>query len=123
METALWALQILLALVFALAGAGKLLQSRQRLAVRMAWVEDVPQSVVHTAGAAEVAGAAGLVLPVVTGIGLFLVPLAALGLALVMLLAARLHARRHETGMVVANLVLFVLALVVAGGRLASVPA
>ena len=122
METALWAVQILLALVFALAGTMKLVQPRRKLAARMPWVEDVPQSVVRTAGAAEVAGAAGLILPVVTGIGLVLVPLAALGLAVVMLHAARIHARRHETAMVGANLVLFVLALVVAGGRLGPLP-
>jgi uncharacterized membrane protein YphA (DoxX/SURF4 family) len=40
MSTTLWVLQILLALAFLMAGAMKLMRSKEQLATSMAWVED-----------------------------------------------------------------------------------
>ena len=51
------------------------------------------------------------------GIVPVLVPLAAVGLVALMIGAALTHARRKETPMIVANLVLLVLAAVVVWGR------
>jgi hypothetical protein len=67
-------------------------------------------------GAVEVAGAVGLILPAVTKIATVLVPLAATGLAITMVLATVVHLRRGETRIVV-NLVLLALAVFVAWGR------
>ena len=47
-------------------------------------------------GVMELLGAAGLILPAVTGIAPILTPLAAAGLAVMMLLAAPTHLRRKE---------------------------
>jgi hypothetical protein len=62
-----------------------------------------------------VAGATGLILPGVTKIATVLVPIAATGLAVTMVLATVVHLRRHEN--VAVNLVLLALAVFVAWGR------
>jgi hypothetical protein len=65
-----------------------------------------------------VLGAIGLILPALTGIAPVLVPLAATGLAITMVLAAVMHLRRGDgAASVVPNIVLFSLAVFVAWGR------
>jgi len=68
-------------------------------------------------GAFEILGAIGLIVPAVTGIAPILVPLAALGLVVVMLGAAVVHTRRKESQVVIFNVILLLLAAVVAWGR------
>ncbi|HET7901849.1 MAG TPA: DoxX family protein, partial [Candidatus Nanopelagicales bacterium] len=68
-------------------------------------------------GVLEVLGAIGLILPGITGIAPFLVPLAATGLALLMIGAIVVHARRGERQPIGANIVLLLLAVFVAWGR------
>ena len=68
-------------------------------------------------GVIELLAALGLIVPAVTGIATVLTPLAATGLAVVMLLAAFAHARRREPGAIVLNVVLLVLAAIVAWWR------
>ena len=122
MDTALWILQILLALAFVAAGLNHATQ-RDKASGRMSWMLAVPKPLLTTIGILEVAGAAGLVLPPATGIALWLTPLAAALLALLMVFAAVFHLRREGEGMLIApNLVLGVLAAFVAYGRLALAP-
>ncbi len=59
----------------------------------------------------------GLLLPAVTGVATVLVPLAAVGLAVLMVGAAVTHARRGELPMIGINAVLLLLAVVVAWAR------
>ena len=73
MNTVLWILQILLAVAFLAAGAMRLAQSREKLAAQTPWANDFTDGQVKGAGALEVLGALGLVLPAVTGIARFLV--------------------------------------------------
>lgn len=68
-------------------------------------------------GLAEILGAIGLALPAAVHIASILVPLAAVGLALVMAGAAAVNAPRKEAPMIAVNAVLLVLAVVVAWGR------
>ncbi|MER5398125.1 DoxX family protein [Streptomyces sp. NPDC002599] len=70
-----------------------------------------------TIGAAEVLGALGLVLPAAIDVAAGVVPWAAAGLAVTMLGAAAVHGRRKEYPMISVNLVLFILAALVAWGR------
>ncbi len=63
-----------------------------------------------------------MILPTLTGILPWLTPLAASGLALIMLLAAGFHLVRREYPNIVFNLVLFALAAFVAYGRFVVVP-
>ena len=95
MNTVLWILQIVLAVAFGLAGIGKLAQPKEKLQERMGWVEGYSQGTIRLIGAAEVLAAIGLVVPAATGILPWLTPLAALGLVVVMVLAIRVHLRRH----------------------------
>lgn len=65
----------------------------------------------------EIAGAIGLVAPAATGILPWLTPLAAAGLALLMVSAAIFHAARGEMQAIISNAVLFALAASVFVGR------
>jgi uncharacterized membrane protein YphA (DoxX/SURF4 family) len=117
MNVAIWVLQILLALAFLAAGITKITQPRQKLATNMGWVEDFSDPAVRTIGTLEILGALGLLLPALTGVATVLVPIAAVGLALLMIGAAATHRRRGELPMIGVNTVLLVLAVVVAWAR------
>jgi uncharacterized membrane protein YphA (DoxX/SURF4 family) len=117
MNVAVWVLQALLASVFLLAGVTKVSQPREKLAVSMGWVEDFSDARVRTIGVLEMLAGVGLLLPAVTGVATVLVPLAAVGLAVLMVGAAVTHARRGELPMIGINAVLLLLAVVVAWAR------
>src|SRR5437867_6292877 len=89
----LWSVQGFLALFFLAAGAPKLLG---RGIERWTGFSDVPRPLVVFIGFAEVLGAAGLVLPMTTGMLPWLTPLAAVGLAIIVLMAAGFHLRADE---------------------------
>jgi len=113
----LWILQGLLAVAFLGAGAMKLTQPVKKLETNMAWVTRFPVPVVRFIGAVEILGALGLILPWATGIAPVLTPLAAVGLAVTMVLAAVHHVRNNEAKQVPVNAVLFALAVIIAIGR------
>lgn len=117
MNTALWIVQILLAVAFVGAGAMKASQPREKLEGALPWVADFPTPVVRFIGVAEVLGGLGLVLPAVTGIAPVLTPVAATALAVTMVLAAVVHARRGEYASIGVNAVLLLLTAFVAWGR------
>lgn len=115
MNTAPWILAGPLAFAFLGAGAVKLAQPRTKLAASgMAWTTDSTDGRVKAAGALEVLGALGLVLPAALGVAPVLTPLAAAGLALVMAGAVVVHVRRGEPGALAGPVVLGLLALVLA---------
>jgi putative oxidoreductase len=113
----LWVLQVALAVIFGIAGVMKLTQPIAALQAQMAWVEAVPPLMVRFIGLAELTGALGVILPAATGIRPALTPLAALGLATIMVLAASFHTVRGEFGALPINMVLGGLAAFVAWGR------
>jgi uncharacterized membrane protein YphA (DoxX/SURF4 family) len=119
MNITLWVIASLLAFAFLAAGLTKLTQPRQKLAASpgMGWTENFSPGTIKLIGLLEILAAIGLILPAALGITQVLVPLAALGLSLLMIGAAITHARRHELPMIAGNLVLLVLAAVVAWGR------
>lgn len=122
MDTALWILQVLLAVAFFGAGLMKLTQPKAKIAERMAWANDFSDTQVKLIGLVELLGAVGLILPAITRILPILTPLAAVGLVLTMIGAALVHVRRGEIPMIVPNLVLLVLAAIVAYGRFVAFP-
>lgn len=122
MNTALWVVQILLALAFLMAGFMKATQPYDNLKARMAWVNDFSPTIVRLIGIVEVLGAIGLILPALTGILPILTPLAATGLVLTMIGAMIVHIRRSEMPMLIPNLVLLAMAVFVAYGRFVVVP-
>jgi uncharacterized membrane protein YphA (DoxX/SURF4 family) len=109
-----WIIAGVLALAFLAAGLMKITQPKAKLATNMAWVNDFSAGMVKFIGVAEVLGALGLILPQATGIAPALTPLAAVGLAIIMVGAIITHARRKEPQMIIVNVVLLVLCLLVA---------
>ena len=97
----------------------KLVQSKDKLVASATggWAADWRPASIKLVGAAELLGAIGLILPAALHVAPILVPLAAVGLILVMLGAAVVHTRRHELPNVAINVVLLLLAAFVAWGR------
>ncbi|BCJ41393.1 hypothetical protein GCM10010168_56080 [Actinoplanes ianthinogenes] len=118
MNVVLWIIAGLLAAAFLAAGAMKVLQPREKLiASGMGWAADFGDGQVKLIGVLEILGAIGLILPAALDIAPVLVPLAALGLVIIMIGAIVVHARRKETQALLPSAVLLVLAAVVAWGR------
>jgi uncharacterized membrane protein YphA (DoxX/SURF4 family) len=123
MDRALWIVAIVLAVSFAGSGLMKLLVRKDKLVSSgQGWAQDVTPANVRLIGLVEILGAAGLILPAVTHVAPILVPLAAVGLALVMVGAAVVHARRNEAMNIGVNAVLLALAVFVAWGRFGPYP-
>ena len=116
-HVALWVAQGVLGLGFLLTGVAKLAFSVDELAGLVPWAYAVPELVIRFAGAAELAGALGLVLPALTGIRPGLTPLAALGLALEMAGATGFHIAAGDSGHAALPAVIAVIALAIAIGR------
>lgn len=116
MNIALWIVQILLAILFLMAGSKKAFQTEQAKN-SMDWAKNVSNGKFVAIGVAEILGAIGLVLPWALDIVPILTPLAAVGLALIMIFAAMLHAKRKENKSVMSNIIILVLALIVVIGR------
>jgi len=118
MNLALWIVASVLAAVFAGSGLVKQFVLKDKLVTSgQGWAQDFSPTSIRLIGLAEVLGAIGLVLPAAVHIAPILVPLAAIGLILVMVGAAIVHARRNEPLNVAVNLVLIALAVFVAWGR------
>lgn len=129
MNAALWTAQILLAALFLLSGALKVSMPKDRLvATGQTGVAPFPPAVVKATAVCELFAVAGLTLPPLTGIAPVLTPLAAVGLAIVMVGALTSHSlllradraagrASSEARNVVANCVVLALCVVVAAGR------
>ncbi|MFJ7248877.1 DoxX family protein [Kitasatospora sp. NPDC098652] len=121
MNPALWTVTALLAAAYLLGGAFKVLVPKERIAAAGRsgrWVEDFSAAGVRAIGALEVLAALGLVLPALLHVAPVLVPLAALGLVLMMAGAAAVRLRRREYPLVAVDALYLLLAAFVAWGRL-----
>jgi uncharacterized membrane protein YphA (DoxX/SURF4 family) len=97
MNLALWIIAVVLAAVFAGSGLMKQSVPKDKLVTSgQGWAQDFSPARIRLIGLAEILGAIGLVLPAAVHIAPILVPLAAVGLALVMAGAAMVHARRKK---------------------------
>lgn len=118
MDVALWVGQIALVGIFTVSGILKSTQSRERMiATGQTSAKIVPLPFMRLAGGSELVAVAGLILPWVTGIARVLTPVAAAGLALVMVLAAGVHTRLREPGTVAVNMAIMAVAVFVSWGR------
>jgi len=122
LNIALWVAQVLLAAMFLMAGANKTAQSIEELSKMLPWVTQVPEGLVRFIGISEVLGGLGLLLPSILRIKPSLTPLAAIGLAIVMVLAAFFHISKGEYSVIGLNLVVMLIAVFVAWGRTKKVP-
>ena len=120
MNLVLWIVTGLLAVAYLFGGGGKLIMPKEKIATfgpSAGWVEDFSAGSVKAIGALEVLAAVGLVLPAALDIAPVLVPLAALGLVMIMLGAVITRIRRHELKFMMVDLVYLALAGFVAWGR------
>jgi len=106
MELAYWIVAGLLALFYLYAGGKKVAQGQEQLRPMMGWVDTVPMPLVKTIGALEVLGAAGLILPPLTGIAPGLAIAAAIGLVLIQVGGIAVHLSRGEARLIGLNIAL-----------------
>jgi uncharacterized membrane protein len=116
MNKALWLIQILLAVFFFVTGVIHFVLPAG-LPQQMSWMYDLSTPLHLFSGGAEILGALGLVLPALTRTQTRLVPLAALGLTVVMLSAVIFHVMRGEYSNIIMNTILGLLCAFVAFGR------
>ncbi|WP_433533144.1 DoxX family protein [Micromonospora sp. CA-263727] len=114
MELAYWIIAVLLAVFYLYAGGKKAVQSREQLQPMMGWVDRTPMPLVRTIGILEILGAAGLILPPLTGITPWLAVVAAIGLVLIQVGGITVHLSRNEARQIGLNIALLVAAAVAA---------
>lgn len=117
MNIVLWIAQGLLVAMYLMAGTMKTFQV-EKVRPTMTWTQGRSDAFIRFVGISEILGAVGLVLPMVTGILPWLTPIAAIGLALIQLLAIFTeHLPKKEFNIIPVNVVLLVLAVFVVVGR------
>ena len=116
MYIALWVTQGILAFAFVMAGGMKLFSyQKYRAMLEKSGRTSLTHGVITFLGIVELAGAAGVILPMALNIAPGLTVWAAAGMAVIMLSATVFHIRRRESPYMTAAL--FVLAVFVAYGR------
>lgn len=118
MNIALWILQIILAALFLTSGSLKLVLDKDKLEKVFEWIDNYPEKRLKLVGTFEVLGGLGLFLPGVYSVFDILIPLSAIGLTIIMVLATLLHYKRKETNELVVNIIVLVLLLLIIAGRL-----
>jgi uncharacterized membrane protein YphA (DoxX/SURF4 family) len=123
-NTLLWIGQVVLALGLLAAGYGHAIDFDRSAARRgMVWLAAVGRTQMRAIGSLEILAAVGLILLGVTGVLPWLTPTAAACVVVLMILAAIFHARRPGEGQnIVTNLVIGLLAALVAYGRFIVAP-
>lgn len=122
MHFTLWVVQGLLAVFFLMVGYSHGRMPYDQIAQQATWMNAVPHALGRFIGYAELVGGLGLIIPAATRIGPWLTPLAALGLAVIMMLAISFHIVRGEASVIWMHTLLAALALFVARGRWRKAP-
>jgi uncharacterized membrane protein YphA (DoxX/SURF4 family) len=118
MNTLFWILQVLVAAAFLYSGINKSIYSEQKLvAIGQTGVEGLPIALIRFIGTTEILGSIGLILPLALNIVPKLTPVSAIGFAIIMVLAARIHYNRHEPKNVINNCILLLLCVLIAWYR------
>lgn len=118
----LWVLQVLLACFFVMVGYSHALMPFDQVAQQATWMKDVPRWLSRFIGYAEITGGLGLIIPAATRMAPWLTPLAAGGLATIMLLAMPFHVLKGEASVIWIHALLAALAAFVAWGRWRKAP-
>lgn len=117
MNIALWIVQVLLAAIYGMSGFMKVFQT-EKTREQMAWAKEESPGCIRFVGTSELLGAAGMILPLLTGILPWLTPLAAIGFALIQFLAIlTVHIPRKDYNILPMNVVLLALSIFVVVGR------
>lgn len=117
MNIALWIAQVLLGAMFGMAGVMKTFQTAKAKEM-LPWAKDRTDAFVRFVGISELLGTLGMFLPILTGILPWLTPLAAVGLAVIQVLAIfSVHLPKKEYNVLPINAVLLAIAVFVVIGR------
>lgn len=120
LHISLWVVQGILAALFAYVGLMKIITpAEQLMESEMSFVSFVGIGMTRFIGISELLGAIGLILPAALRIKPILTPLAAAGIAVVMILATAYHVYVGESP---ATIAFFLLAAFVAWGRFKKAP-
>src|SRR5688500_15885723 len=117
MNLGLWLVQILLAVGFLASAVMKGTWDRERLVrAGQTGVQGLPVPLIRSIAFVELLGALGLLLPWATGIAPILTPVAALGLGVIMVLAAGVHLILREPKNVATTVVILAACMFVMHG-------
>lgn len=120
MNVALWVGAVLLAVGFGAGGVAMLAMSKEQfraISGAQHYVDHFDPGFIKAIGAVKVLAAVGLILPALLDVGPVLVPLAALGLVLLMTGATTVRIVRREWRAALGDLAFFAVAAFVAWGR------
>ena len=118
----LWIVQILLAATLIWAAAMKLLQPTEKLAAMWPWTSQVPPALVTFTAITDLLGALGLVLPALLRIQPRLIPIAAICIVILMIVASAFHIARGEASLIGVNITFTLMAAFIAWGRIVRAP-
>lgn len=118
----LWIAQVVLGGMFIMAGIMKSTTPLTELTPQLPWAADMPELLVRFIGVSELLGGLGLLLPSLLKIKPVLTPVAAVGLAVVMVFAIIFHITRSEFPAIGFNIILALLAAFIAWGRFKKAP-
>ena len=121
MNDVLWMFALVLAVVFLIMGAINIFND-EAARNRLDWINPLPRPVVIVIGLFEILAALGLVLPALLHLYVWLVPYAAIGLALLMFMVATFHSLRRDYQNMAIYVLLLLLAAFVGYGRLVLLP-
>ena len=116
MHLALWVLQVITGVYWVAIGVTHFTLP-EGLPAQMSWMYELPPLLHYVSGTAEILGGLGLILPGVLKMQTRLTPLAAAGLALVMVLAIVWHLNRGEMQQIAGNVVFAAVMAFIAYGR------
>lgn len=105
-NTAVWASQWILCLSFGILGVMKLTMPMESLTAILSWPGAMPAEFVRLIGLAELLGALGVVLPMLTGIRPILTSYAAFGLMVLMIGALGYHLMLFQGTMLIPTIAL-----------------
>jgi len=117
MNIALWTIQVLLAAIYGTIGFREVFQT-EKLREQMVWAKGESSGSLRFVGISELLGATCMILPLQTGSVPWLVPLAAIGFALIQFLAIiTVHVPRNDYNILPLNVILLALSIFVVVGR------
>lgn len=118
MNTILWILQSLIAVIFLYSGVKKSTYSEHKLvSIGMTGVEGLPIAVIRFIGISEILGTIGIIIPLLINIIPVLTPISAICFAVIMIPAGIIHYKRHEAKNVLTNCIVFLICSLIFYGR------
>lgn len=118
MNTVLWILQSVIALIFIGSGLNKSILSERKLVAKgQTGVEGLPLALIRFIGVSEILGAVGIILPLLLNILPVLTTISAICLAAIMIPAGIIHYKRKEYKNILTNVIVFAVCMFIVYGR------